>query len=113
MIERHWKGIVKTEEADYYIQHLLNDTFPKLSAITGFVRSAILKRNVGQGIEFRIVTVWDSLDSIRQFAGDTPEVAVVPPVAQKMMVEYDATVAHYEIVVATDHYPSNVGQHLR
>lgn len=106
MIERHWKGIAKTEEADHYIQHLLNDTFPRLSTITGFVRSAILKRKVMQGVEFRIVTVWDSLDSIRQFAGDKPEVAVVPPVAQKMMVEYDPLVAHYEIVVGTDHYPT-------
>jgi heme-degrading monooxygenase HmoA len=98
MIERHWKGIAKTEEAEHYIQHLLTDTFPKLSTMKGFVRSSILKRNVEKGIEFRIVTVWDSLDAIKQFAGDTPEVAVVPPVAQNMMVAYDDTVAHYEVV---------------
>jgi hypothetical protein len=99
MIERHWTGIAKTEAADHYIQHLLNDTFPRLAAMAGFVRSTILKRTVGKGVEFRIITTWHSLDAIRQFAGDNPEVAVVPPAAQKMMVEYDATVAHYEVVI--------------
>lgn len=98
MIERHWKGIAKTEEADHYIQHLLTDTFPRLSTMKGFVKSSILKRKVDNGIEFRIVTVWDSLDAIKQFAGDMSEVAVVPSVAQNMMVEYDDTVAHYEVV---------------
>jgi heme-degrading monooxygenase HmoA len=98
MIERHWKGIAKIEEADHYIQHLLSDTFPKLSTMVGFIRSSILKRTVEKGIEFRIVTVWSSMGAIRQFAGDTPEVAVVPPAAQKIMVEYDKTVAHYEVV---------------
>jgi heme-degrading monooxygenase HmoA len=99
MVERHWTGIARTEAADQYIQHLLNDTFPRLSAMAGFVRSTILRRTVRKGVEFRIVTTWDSLDAIRQFAGDNPEIAVVPPAAQKMMVEYDAAVAHYEVVI--------------
>jgi hypothetical protein len=38
------------------------------------------------------------MDAIRQFAGNAADVAVVPPAVQAMMVEYDTTVAHYEIV---------------
>jgi hypothetical protein len=38
------------------------------------------------------------MDAVRQFAGDAADVAVVPPVVQAMMVEYDTTVAHYQIV---------------
>lgn len=37
------------------------------------------------------------MDAIRQFAGEPVHVAVVPPVAQAMMVEYDREVIHYEI----------------
>jgi heme-degrading monooxygenase HmoA len=100
MIERHWKGIAKNEAADHYIDHLLNDTFPKLSVMAGFLGSSILRRKVDDGVEFRIVTVWNSLDAIRQFAGDNPEVAVVPPVVREIMVEYDAAVTHYDVVVS-------------
>ena len=98
MIERHWKGIAKTEEADHYIQHLLTETFPQLSTITGFIRSSVLRRTVERGIEFRVVTVWSSVEAIKQFAGEIADLAVVPPHVKKMMVEYDAFAFHYEIV---------------
>lgn len=95
MIERHWSGIVRSDRADDYVRHLDGETFPGLRAIPGFVRSRILRSDVEEGTEFRIVTVWDSLDSIRAFAGDDVEVAVVPDVVQRMMVRFDARVVHY------------------
>jgi heme-degrading monooxygenase HmoA len=70
MIERHRKGIAKVEEADHYIEHLLSDTFPKLSAMDGFIRASILKKDTDKGIEFLIVTVWKSLAAIKQFGGE-------------------------------------------
>jgi heme-degrading monooxygenase HmoA len=97
MISRHWKGIARPEEADNYVRHLREDTFPQLSAIEGFVEATILRRAVDQGVEFLIVTVWESMEAVRQFAGESTEVAVVPPVVQAMMVEYDAHVVHYEV----------------
>jgi len=97
MISRHWKGIAKPGEAGNYIHHLKKDTFPQLSTIDGFVKASILTRTVEQGTEFLIVTEWESLDAIRAFAGEQVSVAVVPPVVQTMMVEYDTEVRHYEI----------------
>ena len=101
MIERHWKGITHPEEADNYIRHLQTKTFPHLSAIPGFIKATILRRPVENGIEFLIITVWDSIDSIKQFAGDQVEIANVPPEAQKMMVKFEPTAKHYEVVPAT------------
>ena len=37
------------------------------------------------------------MEAIRQFAGETVDVAIDPLAAQAMMVEYDTTVTHYEI----------------
>ena len=65
--------------------------------------SRILKREVERGTEFLIITVWESEEAIRQFAGDTPTLAVVPPVAQEMMIEYEEHATHYEI--ATEFVP--------
>src|SRR5262245_54583594 len=98
MISRHWRGVTKPQEADNYVRHLRRDTFPQLSRIPGFVSASILRRAVAAGVEFLVVTTWQSIEAIRQFAGDSADVAVVPMVVQEMMVDYDRTVAHYEVV---------------
>ncbi|MBI5568433.1 MAG: antibiotic biosynthesis monooxygenase [Desulfomonile tiedjei] len=108
MIARHWKGIAKPEEAENYVTHLKTDTFPHLATIPGFVRAYILKRPVAQGVEFLILTVWESMEAIAQFAGPKPDAAVVPPVAQAMMIDYDRNVSHYE--VAETYAPGPVGE---
>ena len=98
MISRHWKGVAKREHADHYVAHLKSDTFPKLASLAGFVRASILRREIASGTEFQVVTVWESLQAIQAFAGVDIEAAVVPAVAQAMMVEFDRRAAHYEIV---------------
>ena len=100
MIERHWKGIAKTGDADRYIAHLMKDTFPKLSSMSGFIRASVLRNETDKGVEFLVVTVWESLDAIKQFAGNTFDIAVVPSVVQQMMVEFDKTVLHYELAAS-------------
>ena len=98
MISRHWRGVARAAEADHYVQHLQRDTFPELSRISGFVAASILRWAVAAGVEFVIVTTWRSMSAIRQFSGGAEDAAVVPPVVQAMMVDYDRTVAHYEVV---------------
>lgn len=100
MISRHWKGVARTERAEEYIEHLRTDTLPALAKIPGFVRASILTRDVEAGIEFQVVTMWASLDSIRTFAGAEVDVetAVVPPLVREMMVSYDAKALHYTVV---------------
>jgi heme-degrading monooxygenase HmoA len=98
MIERHWKGVARKELAHRYEEHLRAETFVQLPAIAGFAGARILRREVDAGTEFLIITVWDSLEPIRQFAGEDVETAVVPAVVRDMMVAFDARVRHYELV---------------
>ena len=97
MIARHWTGVVKKESEAEYIDHLKNDTFKKLAQIDGFIDASILKRELAEGIEFLIITKWDSIEAIKQFAGENYETAVVPNIAQQMMVQHDKQVKHYEM----------------
>lgn len=97
MISRQWTGITSREKTPPYIAHLQNDTFPKLSSIKGFIKASMLKRNVPEGVEFLVITEWESLEAIKQFAGADPEVAVVPAAVQEIMIRYDKVVKHYEI----------------
>jgi len=102
MISRHWKGIAKPGQAEAYIDHLKSDTFQTLANLPGFRSASILRREVETGTEFQIVTVWESLDAIRAFAGSHAEVAVVPPIVQRLMASYDAHVVHYDVTEIYD-----------
>jgi heme-degrading monooxygenase HmoA len=84
--------------ADAYVHHLKTETLPQLSAIPGFVSATILRRPVEDGVEFQVVTLWESLDAIAAFAGADVEAAVVPADAQAMMTRFDRRVTHYEVV---------------
>jgi heme-degrading monooxygenase HmoA len=98
MISRQWRGLAKASRAADYIEHLRKETFPQLRGIAGFVDASILQRNVDPGVEFLIVTRWTSVAAIRKFAGNDVVAAVVPPEVEAMMIEYDRSVRHYEVV---------------
>jgi len=97
MISRHWSGTARKERAQEYIVHLQHETFPQLESMKGFVKASILKRETDRGTEFLIITEWDSLATIQQFAGEDVETAVVPEFVQGLMVDYERRARHYEI----------------
>jgi heme-degrading monooxygenase HmoA len=98
VISRQWRGIARRSEADGYVSHLRSDTFPQLGRIQRFCGASILRRDVAAGVEFLIVTLWESIDAVRAFAGDNPEEAVVPDRVREMMVSFDRIVSHYAVV---------------
>ena len=99
MTERHWKGIAKADKADDYIKHLVDKTFPELKKINGFISAIILKRPVAAGMEFLVITTWDSLEAVSQFAGRNIDKAVVPDIVQELMIDFDEYVLHYDVVL--------------
>jgi heme-degrading monooxygenase HmoA len=102
MIARVWRGATTGESADKYQAHVLQSVFPTLQDISGHRGAYLLKRSVEGRVEFLAMTLWDSMDAIREFAGSDVDVAVVEPRAQAVLEEYDRTVKHYEVVLGTD-----------
>ena len=98
MIARHWRGLVRRDRAAAYVEHLQSETLPQLVQLAGFLDAKVLRRDLSEGAEFLVVTIWESIDSIRAFAGNDVESAVVPPKARDMMIEYDRKARHYEVV---------------
>ena len=98
MISRHWRGLADSTHADRYVEHLRSETFPQLARLPGFVSASILRRELSEGTEFLIVTVWESLEAIVRFSGPDVESAVVPETVQRMMIEFDARARHYDVV---------------
>ncbi len=99
MITRMWFGKTKPENADPYVTHLRTAVLPELQEIGGFRGAKVLRRDLSNYVEFSVQTQWESMDAIRQFAGSESEIAVVPPAAQALLSEYDATVRHFEVAV--------------
>ena len=95
---RQWRGVVKPGLAEDYLRHLHQETLPALARLAGFITVTIARREVEDGTEFQVTTVWRSLDAIKAFAGDDVTAAVVPPAAAALMVRYDDRAVHYESV---------------
>ncbi len=98
MILRLWKGQVTPEKAEKYVQHATENVFPELRAIAGHRGAYLLRRAVNGAVEFVVLTLWDSMDAVRKFAGAKPEKAVVAPQAQALLSSFDDFVSHYEVV---------------
>jgi heme-degrading monooxygenase HmoA len=98
MIARHWKATARSNQVAPYLEHLRSETFPALSKIPGFRRATVLSKPGASGVDLLVVTEWESRESIAAFAGENPDAAVVPAVVQAMMVSFDRTVDHYEVI---------------
>jgi heme-degrading monooxygenase HmoA len=102
MIARIWRGTANgSANADAYEHHVTKTVLPSLAVIPGHRGARVLRRPQAHGIEFLVITFWDSMDAIREFAGEHAESAVVEPEARAVLVEFDDFVRHYEITHAT------------
>ena len=101
MIVRTWQARALESNAPHYEQHFRTEVAHRLASIPGFQGAELLKR-IEAGVALIVVqTRWDSMDSVRKFAGEDPERAVVEPAAKAVLTEFDDRVRHFEVVVAT------------
>jgi heme-degrading monooxygenase HmoA len=97
MIARIWHGYTKPEHADAYEAMLKPELLPGISNAKGYKGSYLLRRAVGDEVEFLTIMLWDSIHSIRAMAGANYEIAVIPEERRKYLAHYDEKSAHYEI----------------
>jgi heme-degrading monooxygenase HmoA len=71
---------------------------PILRGIDGFAGASPLRQDRPNDVPFLVLTRWASFDAIRTFAGDDIRKAVVEPEAAALLVRFDPTVEHFEVV---------------
>ena len=98
MIARSWHGRALSAKAHEYEQHVTGRVLPALDRIAGYCGGMVLRQDREGEVEFVVLTLWDSMNAVREFAGETPERAVVEPAAKAVLTAFDAFVNHYEVV---------------
>jgi heme-degrading monooxygenase HmoA/uncharacterized protein YciI len=101
MILRMWKARATPGQSGEYIEHATKKVFPALGAIEGHSGAYLLRRAVGGAVEFVVLTLWESMEAVRRFAGARPEKAVVEPEARVVLTDFDESVTHFEVVHRT------------
>jgi heme-degrading monooxygenase HmoA len=101
MISRIWHGYTTPANADVYENLLKEEIFVGISSrhIRGYRGIELLRRAVGNEVEFITIMWFDSIDAVREFAGDDYELAVVPEKARKVLSRFDERSQHYEVEV--------------
>jgi heme-degrading monooxygenase HmoA len=99
LISRIWHGWTTPGNADRYETLLKEEIFIGIQNrhIRGFKNIQLLRREVGGEAEFVTIMYFDSLDAVREFAGEDYEVAVVPEKARAVLSHFDERSLHYEV----------------
>jgi heme-degrading monooxygenase HmoA len=102
MIGRMWRGRTDAEHADGYEAVFRGVVLPELRDVDGCRGAYLLRRDDADGAEFVTLTLFDSLDAVRAFAGEDYEAAVISDEAASVLRDYDTTARHFTIVVTPD-----------
>jgi heme-degrading monooxygenase HmoA len=99
MISRIWHGWTTPENADQYEALLKEEIFVGIQDrhMAGFKNIQLLRRQVGDEVEFVTIMFFESLAAVREFAGEDYEVAVVPEKARRILSRFDQRSQHYEV----------------
>lgn len=100
MIARTWHGVVRAHDAEVYYAYLMRTGIPDYRRTPGNRSVYVLRRAEGDTVHFLLVTLWDSLEHIRAFAGDDLEKAHYYPEDEKYLLELEPRVLHYEVLEA-------------
>ena len=101
LILRMWRAHTTPLKSGEYVEHATRKVFPALRAIEGHRGAYLLRRAVDGAVEFVVLTLWDSMEAVRKFAGLKPEKAVVEPEARAALTDFDESVTHFEVVHRT------------
>ncbi len=100
MIIRSWRAIAPTQQVvDDYAAHLERSTFKEMAELPGFISASLSKKLLVDNYELLVMSVWESMDAVKQFSRGTLEDAVVKPQTQKVLESYDPKVEYFEVLV--------------
>jgi len=94
---RLWHGEVSLEKADDYERFMIERAAPDYGSVEGLLKLYFQRKNEKNKAHFLLITIWDSLEAIKNFAGDNPEIAKYYPEDDNFLLGKEELVSMYEV----------------
>lgn len=94
---RLWHGEVAIEKADAYEKFMVERAAPDYGSVEGLLKLYFQRKNEDNKAHFLLVTLWDSIESVKKFAGDNPAIAKYYPEDDNFLLEKEKHVSVYEV----------------
>ena len=100
MIARIWHGYTTKENADSYENLLKEEVFIGIEQkdIKGYRGIRLLRRELVDETEFTTIMQFESIEDVKQFAGEDYETAYVPAKARQILKRYDPRSVHCQVI---------------
>lgn len=93
---RVWHAWAAPDAADEYERYVAEEVLPGQVELDGYLGASYHRRDVGDEVEFLVITRWESFYAIVAFAGeDNPAQTTIPKKAADMLLRCDAEATHY------------------
>jgi hypothetical protein len=110
VIARTLSGKVPLTHAAGFYRHLLQTGVEEYRQHPDCSEVKLLRRDINGWAHFLLLSFWTSMETIRAFAGDQPEKAVLYPNDNAFGLIPDEIVTHYEVVPATPEHSEGSGE---
>jgi heme-degrading monooxygenase HmoA len=100
LIARVWKGVTEKSKADGFLDYMMKTGVKDFRVKKGNLGVFVFRCSGKKRVEFLMISLWDSMNAIRNFAGDEVDEAVYYPDDDKFLVKLEPKVKHYEVLVS-------------
>jgi len=98
MIARFWRGVTPASKANEYYEYLEQTGLREYRSTEGNLGVYVFRRLENDRAEFLLLSLWESYDAIKKFAGPNFEKAMYYPEDKNFLLELEPNVVHYEIL---------------
>jgi hypothetical protein len=98
MIARIWRGVTPAAQADSYLEYMNKTGLSEYREKEGNRGVFVLREIRDDRAEFIVLSLWESLEAVKTFAGDEIEIPVYYPEDDEYLLWREPNVAHYEVV---------------
>ena len=102
MIARIWHGVTQAARSDEYLEFLNRTGVPDYRTTEGNRAVYVLRRIEEDRAHFLTLTLWDSIEAVKRFAGSDPNKAKYYPEDEEFLLGFEPTVEHYEVAVGPE-----------
>jgi len=100
MVIRVWKGRTRAEDSDRYVEYLRETGIADSRNTSGNRGVLVSRRNQGDESEFLFISLWESVEAVKAFAGEDVERARYYPDDSKYLLDLTPNVDQYEAFFA-------------